>query len=97
MICAYMYDMDHRAKLLMRSVSIKELNASGDAKEADRWKNLRKTDNKLRVTTVEIERLRDLFPQYSWWLMTGEVMPEIGQLSPEYEIADAKLHGRSGE
>jgi len=92
-----MCDMNHRAKLLMRSVSIKELNASGDAKEADRWKNLRKTDNKLRVTTFEIERLRDLFPQYSWWLMTGEVMPEIGQLSPGYEIADAKLQGRSGE
>jgi prophage antirepressor-like protein len=66
MICAYMCDMNHRAKLLMRSVSIKELNASGDAKEADRW-------------------------------MTGEVMPEIGQLSPGYEIADAKLQGRSGE
>lgn len=29
--------------------------------------------------------------------MTGDVMPEIGQVSPEYEIADAKLQGRSGE
>jgi hypothetical protein len=31
------------------------------------------------------------YPQYRWWLTTGEVMPEIGQTSPEYDEANRNL------
>ncbi len=83
----------------MKLVSIKELNQSGDNKERDRWKNLRREGSSLRVTTDELERLRELFPQYEDWLWKGNrgIDPLKGQVSPEYEIADAKLQGRSGE
>ncbi|HIE0458256.1 TPA: DNA-binding protein, partial [Pseudomonas aeruginosa] len=32
-----------------------------------------------------------IYPQYRWWLMTGEVMPEIGQTSPSYDEANRNL------
>jgi len=99
MIYFYMSGIDDRARQLMKMVSIKELNQSGDNKERDRWKNLRREGSALRVTTDELERLRELFPQYEDWLWKGSrgVDPSKGQVSPEYEIADAKLQGRSGE
>lgn len=99
MIYFYMSEIDDRARQLMKMVSIKELNQSGDNKERDRWKNLRREGSRLRVTTDELERLRELFPQYEDWLWKGSRGIDLskGQVSPEYEIADAKLQGRSGE
>tara|TARA_R100000750_G_scaffold31001_2_gene19686 strand:- start:3443 stop:3874 length:432 start_codon:yes stop_codon:yes gene_type:complete len=99
MIYSYMSEIDDRARQLMKMVSIKELNQSGDNKERDRWKNLRREGSALRVTTDELERLRELFPQYEDWLWKGSRGIDLskGQVSPEYETADKKLHGRSGE
>lgn len=91
MIFFDMDDIEDRCRQLMRLASPKQLNESGTAQEADRWKNLRRKDSKVRVGTAEVARIRDLFPQYRWWLMTGEVMPEVGQVSPGYEEANGKL------
>ena len=58
-----------------------------------RWQNIK--SGKARLSDTEIEAVMALFPKYRWWLMTGEVMPEIGQTSPDYDEAhDAlKQHG----
>ncbi|MEE1895751.1 hypothetical protein V0R51_22860 [Pseudomonas otitidis] len=39
----------------------------------------------IRVSTVEVEELCKLFPAYRWWLITGEIAPEMGQTSPEHD------------
>jgi len=36
----------------------------------------------------EIEVLCKIFPQYRWWLLTGESYPAIDQESPIQECAD---------
>lgn len=59
-----------------------------------RWQNIK--SGKARLTDAEIEAVMQLFPQYRWWLMTGEVKPEIGQTSPDYDEANATLK-RHGE
>nr|WP_228723497.1 hypothetical protein [Pseudomonas tohonis] len=41
----------------------------------------------IRISTVEVEELSRLFPAYRWWLISGEVAPEIGQTSPGYDEA----------
>lgn len=57
-----------------------------------RWGNVR--NGKARITDAEIEAVIALFPQYALWLVTGEVAPESGQTSPEYDEVHRKLAGQ---
>jgi hypothetical protein len=57
-----------------------------------RWGNVR--NGKARITDAEIEAVIALFPQYALWLVTGEVAPESGQTSPEYDEANRNLAGQ---
>lgn len=50
------------------------------SKEYYRWSNIKR--GKARLGAEEIERLNAMFPNYRWWLATGEVIPEHGQISP---------------
>lgn len=59
-----------------------------------RWQNIKA--GKARLSDAEIEAVMELFPQYRWWLMTGEVMPEKGQTSPDYDAANEKLDKPAG-
>jgi len=60
-----------------------------------RWQSVRYKN--IRMSTEELEVLQGMFPEFQLWLISGNIAPEAGQVSPEYEIADAKLQGRSGE
>lgn len=51
-------------------------------------------NGKARITDAEIEAVIALFPQYALWLVTGEVAPESGQTSPEYDEAHRNLVGQ---
>lgn len=57
-----------------------------------RWGNVR--NGKARITDAEIEAVIALFPQYALWLVTGQVAPESGQTSPEYDEAHRNLAGQ---
>ncbi|MDF3933756.1 DNA-binding protein [Pseudomonas citronellolis] len=70
-----------RALLLIGQSSLTELTRAGDT-DYNRWVSIKR--GKARVGADEIEILGKLYPQYRWWLSTGEVMPEIGQSSPEH-------------
>tara|TARA_R110002124_G_C8955364_1_gene513663 strand:+ start:1706 stop:1972 length:267 start_codon:yes stop_codon:yes gene_type:complete len=54
-----------------------------------RWGNVR--NGKARLTDAEIEAVAKLFPQYALWLITGEIAPDCGQTSPEYDEANRNL------
>ncbi|WP_305826411.1 DNA-binding protein [Pseudomonas aeruginosa] len=54
-----------------------------------RWGNVR--NGKARVTDAEIEAVIQIFPQYALWLVTGNIAPESGQTSPEYDEANQNL------
>lgn len=54
-----------------------------------RWQTVRYKD--IRMSTEELEALLKLFPQYTLWLGNGQIAPEIGQTSPEYDEANRKL------
>ena len=58
-----------------------------------RWKNLR--HKKARISTEEIDVLVKIYPTYALWLASGEIAPECGQTSPEYDAANSNLsnHG----
>lgn len=77
-----------RALKLLEMTSLKDL-AAVNSKEYVRWQTIRR--GKARITAEEIEQLGRLYPSYRWWLMTGEVMPDKGQTSPEYDEANRNL------
>lgn len=54
-----------------------------------RWGNVR--NGKARITDAEIEAVVAIFPHYALWLVTGEIAPESGQTSPEYDEAHRNL------
>jgi len=54
-----------------------------------RWGNIR--NGKARLSDAEISAVVEIFPSYALWLVTGNIAPEIGQTSPEYDEASKKL------
>jgi len=47
------------------------------------WGNLR--NKKIRLNEDHIEGLKKITPEFIYWIMTGEILPECGQISPELE------------
>ena len=77
-----------RAMLLIESSSLNDLTRLGET-DYNRWVNIKR--GRARVGAEEIEILGKMYPAYRWWLSTGEVLPEIGQTSPEYDEANRNL------
>ncbi|MDT4826215.1 hypothetical protein D3C76_1503250 [compost metagenome] len=77
-----------RGLQLLSIASIKTLSEAGGT-EYMRWQNIKR--GRARLGADEIETLAKVYPQYRWWLISGEVMPEKGQTSPEYDEANTKL------
>ena len=46
----------------------------------DRWNNVLKRNSKLYQE--DMETLYQLFPEYKYWLATGDELVEVGQISP---------------
>ena len=57
------------------------------------WQNLR--NKKGRVNEEQIQAITNLYPEYAYWLTTGKVIPEAGQISPEIEEERIKQNLRS--
>lgn len=84
--------MHDRVLKLLGETSLKEL-AEVNSKEYVRWQSVKR--GRARISTDEIEQLAKLYPQYQWWIITGEVMPDQGQTSPEYDEANRNLPNQS--
>lgn len=76
-----------RARLLIKRIGPKKVSLHGG--DYERWKSVSK--GAIRVSTEEIDVLVAIYPQYALWLASGNTAPEIGQTSPDYDEANAKL------
>jgi hypothetical protein len=47
--------------------------------EAKRWYSIKQREV---MRTSEMDAVIKLFPQYAYWLATGQEIPEAGQISP---------------
>lgn len=54
------------------------------------WVSVR--NKRVRVNEDHIEGLKLVCPQYIYWIMTGETIPDAGQISPELEETRQKLN-----
>lgn len=81
-----------RARALIKRLGPKRASEIGGGNH-DRWRSVSK--GAVRVSTEEIDVLIKAYPQYALWLANGQVAPEIGQTSPEYDEANGKLTNQS--
>lgn len=51
-----------------------------------KWRNLKNTAT--RVNEDHLEGLKKICPQYIYWVMTGEELPESGQIKPAQDKAE---------
>lgn len=72
--------LSDRCLRLLQTASIKELAEAGPT-DYVRWQNIKR--GKARIGADEIETLAKVFPDYRWWLLTGEVKPELAQSAPD--------------
>lgn len=87
-----MESIQSRARTLISKAGMDRL-----VKESDigfqRWHSVRFKN--VRMSTEELEVLQVLFPHYRLWLICGEIAPEIGQTSPEFDEANSRLPSQS--
>lgn len=51
------------------------------------WGNLLNLKKKVRANEDHLEAINSLWPQFAYWVMTGKVQPEAGNINPEIERA----------
>lgn len=81
-------EQEDRFYLLLDMTSLDRLAKESGTKYS-RWDNIKR--RKIRMGAYEAGFLMSLYPQYSLWVGTGQVLPESGQTSPAYDEADRKL------
>jgi DNA-binding Xre family transcriptional regulator len=59
------------------------------------WNNLKNTARSREIKADEIEAVVKLYPQFALWIVSGNIAPESGQTSPEYDEANRNLNNQS--
>jgi hypothetical protein len=59
------------------------------------WNNLKNTARSREIKAEEIEAVVKLYPQFALWIVSGNIAPESGQTSPEYDEANRNLNNQS--
>jgi len=83
-----MESIQARARLLIDKAGFEKLIRESQIGLV-RWQTVRY--KAIRMSTEEIEELVKLFPQYTMWLASGQIAPEVGQTSPAYDEANRNL------
>lgn len=81
-----MESIDDRIRALVDKAGLDELVKRTEI-GAVRWRTVR-YDKRTRISTREVEALVSLYPHYALWLAKGEIAPQIGQTSPDYDDAN---------
>lgn len=61
------------------------------------WQNVRNKPDRA-IKEEEIEAISKLFKEYRYWIISGEELPEAGQISPMTKEAQERLgtQGKAG-
>lgn len=87
-----MESIQSRARTLIKTAGVDKVAKESEIPHS-RWLSV--TYKNVRMSTEELEVLKDLYPQYAYWLITGEIQPEFGQTSPDYDEVNSKLSNRA--
>jgi len=84
-----MESIDERVRSLVDKTGLDDL-VKKTAIGGTRWRTVR-YDKRTRISTQEVEALTQIYPQYALWLASGQIAPECGQTSPDYDEANRNL------
>ncbi len=84
-----MESIDERVRTLVDKAGMDELVKRTEI-SGTRWRTVR-YDKRTRISTQEVEALTRIYPQYALWLASGQIIPESGQTSPDYDEANRNL------
>ncbi|WP_082045845.1 MULTISPECIES: DNA-binding protein [Pseudomonas] len=73
---------------MIKTVGPKKLSQMSET-DHSRWLNVSK--GAVRVSTDELDVLVKIYPQYALWLASGQIAPEAGQTSPDYDETSRNL------
>lgn len=59
------------------------------------WSNLKNPAKNREIKAEEIEAVVGLYPQFALWIVSGNIAPESGQVSPDYEKANSNLSNQN--
>jgi hypothetical protein len=88
-----MESIQDRAIALVYIAGLDELVRASDINYS-RWKNIR--HKTVRISSEELDVLVKRFPGYALWLASGQIAPECGQTSPDYDEANKLLEQGTG-
>ncbi|WP_448682997.1 hypothetical protein [Pseudomonas nicosulfuronedens] len=88
-----MESIQDRAIALVYIAGLDELVRASDINYS-RWKNIR--HKTVRISSEELDVLVKRFPGYALWLASGQIAPECGQTSPDYDEANKLLDQGTG-
>lgn len=88
-----MESIQDRAIALVYIAGLDELVRASDINYS-RWKNIR--HKTVRISSEELDVLVKKFPGYALWLASGQIAPECGQTSPDYDEANKLLDQGTG-
>ncbi|MCY1276886.1 hypothetical protein D9M71_612000 [compost metagenome] len=57
--------------------------------DRDKWYALR--NGRRRANEDDLSALVAAFPEYAYWLISGQIAPEVGQTHPGYNETNQKL------
>lgn len=83
-----MGSIQERARALIKKAGVDRIARESEIAHS-RWLSV--TYKKVRMSTEELEVIQRVFPEYRLWLISGEIAPEIGQTSPDYDEVNSKL------
>lgn len=86
-LISYRMTAADRARALLKKLGPKKTSEHGG--DYERWRSVSK--GSVRVSTEEIDVLVKIYPQYALWLASGQIAPEAGQTSPDYDEANRNL------
>lgn len=87
-----MGSIQERARTLIKKAGVDSIARESEITHS-RWLSV--TYKKVRMSTEELDVIQRVFPNYRLWLISGEIAPEIGQTSPEYDEVNSKVDSRS--
>ena len=59
------------------------------------WSNLKNPAKNREIKAEEIEAVVRLYPHFALWIVSGNIAPEAGQISPDYEKANSNLSNQN--
>lgn len=84
-----------RLKLCIK-LDNRQLKEIAEIAEMDPTRMTRTMNGKLRMSHKEFLALTDIYPEFKYWIIFGDELPEAGHISPMTKLAQKDYRAQEG-